>query len=213
MPNHKACPFCGIGTMHQTFQEDYDHLACKKHYPLSATNLKNLAPMCGPCNTKFKKDIDVLYDQSIRRPFAYPYTTVINVEFDYSKSIIPGTDKKTSKGHWKIEIIPNSDINKTWFTVFQIEKRYVMDYVQPKFDIWIDNFLDDIADNNISIPNVTTLKAELKKISKSWKSKRFIESNIIKGPLFDYLADCNNSIFYNSIMRRLGDKITKLKVA
>ena len=207
MPAHKACPFCGIGEMHQTFREDYDHLGPKKHYPLLAINLKNLVPMCGPCNTKFKGEVDVFYKNDARRTFAYPYTTELTINIDYSGSIIPETDLFHSDGLWKINFVPFNEINTTWFEVFQIERRYKNDYLIPKFETWVNDFIDDLVNYGINISNAEDLKRELNKTAERIGQKRFIHSNIIKAPLFNFLATCDNDIFYNSVLKMYTQKI------
>lgn len=207
MPAHKACPFCGVGEMHQTFREDYDHLCPKKHYPLVAINLKNLAPMCGACNTKFKGEVDVFYDNNIRRQFAYPYSTQLTINIDYNGSVIPETDINNSAGFWKINFLPNDPMNDTWFKVFQIEKRYRDDYLVPKFESWVNDFLDDLVSYGINIATYDDLKRELKNTAERIGQKRFIHSNIIKAPLFDYLASCENDIFYSSVLKMYTQKI------
>ncbi|WP_316795460.1 hypothetical protein [Pedobacter agri] len=209
MPAHKACPFCGVGEMHKTFREDYDHLCPKKHYPLLAINLKNLAPMCGPCNTKFKGEVDVFYDNKVRRQFAYPYSTQLTINIDYSGSIIPETDINNSVGFWKINFLPVAQVSTTWFEVFQIEKRYRDDYLVPKFESWVNDFIDDLVSYGININNSDDLKRELKSTADRIGQKKFIHSNIIKAPLFDYLASCENDIFYNSVMKMYVQKTNK----
>lgn len=206
MPAHKVCPFCGLGEMHQTFREDYDHLCPKKHYPLIAINLKNLAPMCGACNTKFKGEVDVFYENNVRRQFAYPYSTQLTINIDYNGSVIPETDINNSSGFWKINFLPNVSMNDTWLKVFQIEKRYKNDYLVPKFESWVNDFLDDLISYGINIDNYDDLKRELKNTAARIGQKRFIHSNIIKAPLFEYLASCENDIFYSSVLKMYTQK-------
>lgn len=213
MPSHKACPFCGIGEMHQTFREDYDHLAAKKIYPLLAINLANLAPMCNPCNTKFKGEIDIFYKKKVRRPFAYPYTTQILVTIDYTGSIIPETDYTNTKGLWKINYDPQNEINCTWYEVFKIEKRYREDYLEPKFDSWVNDFIDELIDFGVKLKDKSDLKKELIKTSKRLHERVFVHSNIIRAPLFDFLANCNNDIFYSTVLKMYTTKSNKRNAA
>lgn len=196
-----VCPFCGIEIMHQTFREDYDHLLPKSRYPLTAINLYNLAPMCSTCNKKAKGEVDVLYKDGVRRSFAYPYTTELNVELEFTGSIIPQTDINNESGVWFLTINPQEEKNTTWFEVFKIERRYIDDYMKF-FDSWTLDFIDSLIRINQEIKDAEQLKIELSLTAKLYKRRRFSNYNIIKAPLFDYLANCNNQIFYNSLLRK-----------
>lgn len=203
MPQDKVCPFCGIESMHQTFREDYDHLLPKSIYPLLSVNLQNLAPMCSICNEKAKKEIDILYKNGSRRSFAYPYTTELSFTLNFSGSIIPQTDLNNQQGSWHISVLPQSDINVTWFEVFNIERRYLDDYF--RFDIWTSDFVADLIRYNQNVENEEQLKCELLKTAKTYERYKLRHSNIIKAPLFYFLANCNNHIFYNSLLKEYNN--------
>ena len=196
----KVCPFCGLTKMHKTFQEDYDHLAPKSKYPLLAINIKNLAPMCHVCNTKFKKEIDIYYSNKIRRPFAYPYKTVLNIDIDFSGSIIDQSSISDISGSWKIKIVPNSPINETWVDIFQIEKRYKEDYLDVDFNDWIDEFIDSLIKDNVILKNSKDVINQLSLMADSLYTNRLTNCNIIKAPLFRFLSKSNFQVFYDSIL-------------
>ncbi|KAA6350922.1 hypothetical protein EZS27_001769 [termite gut metagenome] len=206
MPQNKVCPFCGVESMHQTFKEDYDHLLTKSIYPLLAINLQNLVPMCSVCNEKAKKEIDILYkNNGERRSFAYPYATEITISLDFTGSIIPQTDMNNEKGIWKLTINPQNENNMTWFEVFNIEERYTKDYLL--FDLWTDIFIDDLINSNKNPINENSLKTELLKVAQSYERRKFNNRNIIKAPLFSFLANCNNKIFYKGLIRAYNKRI------
>ncbi len=181
MPLDKICPFCGVENMHQTFREDYDHLLPKSIYPLLAVNLYNLAPMCSFCNEKAKKEQDILYKDDVRRSFAYPYTTELNINFSFTESIIPQTDINNDEGKWVLTINTDSEKNITWFEVFNIERRYIDDYL--KFDSWTMDFIYNLIKSNANIDNEEQLKTELLLTAQLFEKRRFSNCNIVKSPI------------------------------
>lgn len=205
---YKICPFCGVEMMHQSFREDYDHLAAKSLYPLLCVHPRNLVPMCNTCNTKAKKGKDVLYTiDGKRRTMVYPYLKYIKVSFDYTSSIIPQTDKKNMSGKWVINISPNNASTKNWNYIFNIETRYIVDFLTPSFDDWINDFIDDCVDHGIDLTQINLMQNEFATFAMKFKEKWFKHSNIIKGPLFDFLSKCNNQVFYNSVVWKYNKKI------
>ena len=202
----KICPFCGVTKMHKTYQEDYDHLAPKSKYPLLAINIKNLAPMCHQCNSKFKNEVDIYYENNHRRPFAYPYVSAIDIDIDFTGSVIDQTDVNNLKGVWSIRITPSTPINKTWVDVFQIEKRYKEDYLEEDFNDWIDEFIESLVRDNVVLTNNNDVKAQLLLISKSFSNNKLNNCNIIKAPLFKFLAESKLDSFYDSIIFKYNNK-------
>lgn len=206
---HKICPFCGLEIMHQSFREDYDHLAAKRHYPLVAVHPRNLAPMCHTCNSKNKGEKDVLCKpDGSRRKMIYPYSEHIDISFDYSGTILPQTDVNNQLGRWEINILPDDAITQDWNEIFGIKRRYKEDFLIPNFEEWINDFIKDCSVEGKDLTQSDIIVNELKLMSDSFKRKWYLHSNIIKGPLFDYLSICNNEIFYNSIK----DKYRKINI-
>lgn len=205
MPSHKSCPFCGINQMQKTYKPDYDHLAYKAKYPILAINMKNLVPMCSECNQKYKKQKDVFYKNGLRRSFLYPYQSSIDVELDFSQSIIPETDISNQEGLWKIDFLPKNEQTETWSDVFEIESRYVNDNLIPKFDKWTYGyFIEEILEKDIN--DFYDLKVELKKYSSRFLNMKLEDSNIIWGYLFLYLAECNNIVFYQTLLHEYNKR-------
>ncbi|MDD3319881.1 MAG: hypothetical protein PHS59_00340 [Paludibacter sp.] len=207
----KVCPFCGVELLHSSFREDYDHLAPKGVYPLFSINMRNLAPMCTFCNEKCKGEKDVFYEdrnKTKRRRFAYPYNMMVEIALDYSESILPETDYKYPEGYWKIKFNPDIDYVKTWLDIFQIENRYVTDYIIPNYFEWLDQFIFTISDKELIINEKNLLRTELSRYSNRLFKQPFLDTNIIKAPLFKYFADCENESFYTSLLRRIKTKIS-----
>lgn len=204
---YKVCPFCGIHPLHKTYREDYDHLAPKAIYPLVSINPKNLAPMCHDCNSKNKGPKDVLYlPNGNRRAFIYPYTHHIAVTINFENCIIPQTDNENPNGKWSIALNPDNDNTKNWDDIFNIKKRYLVDFIIPSYETWLKDFVSDCIEDNIDLNNIDTIKSELQRLGTRFRRKWYDQANIIKGPLFEYLANCENQLFYNSI-RRLFNRI------
>jgi hypothetical protein len=65
----RVCPFCGIEPFEAPglAREDLDHYLAISHYPFAGTNLRNLAPMGGKCNSAYKGVKDVLWDAAEHR--------------------------------------------------------------------------------------------------------------------------------------------------
>lgn len=197
---YKVCPFCGIHPLHKTFREDYDHLAPKAIYPLVSINPKNLAPMCHDCNSKSKGSTDVLYlKNGNRRAFIYPYTHHIEVRINFGNSIIPQTDNENPEGKWEIVLDPNNENTSNWDDIFNIKGRYLIDFVIPNYETWLKDFVADCIEDNIDLNDTNTIKSELQRLGRRFQRKWYEQANIIKGPLFEYLANSDNDLFYNSI--------------
>lgn len=203
---YKLCPFCGVEIMHKSYREDYDHLAAKSLYPFLAIHPKNLAPTCHSCNSKNKGEKDLIYKGSKRTKLIYPYTESLTILFDYEGSIIPQTDKANQSGVWKIKILPDDDITQNWNKIYGIKKRYIEDFIEPSFEDWINDFISDCIDSGKNLSKVDIITSELKMLSGIFNKKWYQHSNIIKGPLFDYLSRCNNTKFYNSIIEKYNKK-------
>jgi hypothetical protein len=204
---YKICPFCGVHPLHKTFREDYDHLAPKAIYPLVSVNPKNLAPMCHDCNSKNKGAKDILYlPDGRRRAFIYPYTQHIEVTINFENSIIPQTNVANPEGIWNISLNPNNESTANWDRVFNIKRRYLIDFVIPNYETWLRDFVTDCIEDNIDLNEVNTIKAELQRLGTRFQRKWYDQANIIKGPLFEYLANCDNDLFYNSV-RSLFNRI------
>ena len=205
---HKVCPFCGVEIMLSTFREDYDHLAPKRHYPLIAVHPKNLAPMCHTCNSKNKGEKDVLYNaDGERKAFLYPYSSELQVEFDYSTSTIPQTELDNPEGEWRILFDPDNDETRSWNDIFNIKRRYIEDFIEPDYEVWIDDFVNDCIEDGIALDSILTIKEELRRLYRRFKRKWYEQANIIKGPLFEFLCNCDNNLFYDSLIKVYNRKM------
>jgi len=204
---HKVCPFCGVEKMHKSFQEDYDHLAAKKHYPIVAIHMKNLAPMCHTCNSKNKGEKDVLHnDDMTRRTFIYPYSKTYAVTLDFANCIIPQTNVHIPTGSWEIGLLPQNPVTNNWDRVFGIKKRYREDYLEANFEDWLEEFIDGLIYSGIAINTEQEVIDQLNRWSTDLEGKKFLNTNFIKAPLFNFLSGCGIGIFYKSLLVRFNQK-------
>lgn len=207
VPDSKICPFCGINQLAnpKAYRTDYDHLAFKGNYPMSAINLENLAPSCNECNQKYKFTTDVFYDDDNRidrRIFVYPYRNFVNVKIDFSRSILPNTDASNLAGQWEIDFIPNDMRTNTWNEVYSIKTRYVDEVLAVDYKNWIYNFIDEYKNRNIN--SNSELKKCFIKQFKRYHFNRLQKRYIIKSSFYRYLYKCNNQAFYDQVIKQLN---------
>lgn len=209
LPDHKCCPFCGLVSFDRVYKADYDHLLPKSKYPQLAVNMRNLAPMCNTCNQKVKKSTDILIETGTRRKFANPYKTVIDIEFDFSNSSLPGSKKV----EWKLDYRPKNELNRTWMKVFDIRKRYLDNLLEKKYLLWMDGFVTNCIVHSVDISTRAKLKKAMLNESKRYFDNIFVNQNIVRAPLFKQLAESNDSPFYNTIITLYKAKKKKIKAA
>lgn len=202
----KTCTFCGINQLPnpESYRADYDHLAFKGLYPISTINLKNIAPSCSECNSKFKLQKDILYSDDLvtRRVSNYPFKSFIDVQIDLSGSILPQT-VGNEKGTWNLNILPNNRFTVTWEYIYNIRHRYIKEVLDVDYNTWIGQFKKELRDYNITINNYIEIKEHFLKHSQRYQEDRLQKRYIVKSSLFRYLNTCDNEIFYNQIITEL----------
>lgn len=201
----KVCPFCGVEQIQMPHyaRQDYDHMLNQGHYPFSAVNMNNLAPMGDQCNRTYKGGKDVLYNGVNRRYYAYPYSTFYNIEVLLDGSVLPDRDVNF-KGTWVINFAPNNNFVSTWADVFEIRYRYGEFILSTHFDSWIDHFISNIKARAIAVNSNAELIAQLEIDANLYLERPQLEFNIVKGGLFRFLANCNDLAFYTSIINRIN---------
>lgn len=198
---HKICPFCGVHPMHNTFKEDYDHLAPKSLYPLLSVNPENLAPMCMDCNRNNKGPKDVLYTVGgVRRMFVHPYSRHIQVVLNFEGSVIPQTDIQNDDGNWRITFNPDTEDTNNWNEIFNIKTRYLDDFIKPNYEQWLHDFVADCIEDGIDLRDENNIRAQLSSAARKFNRKWYEQANIIKGPLFEFLVNSNNEVLFSSII-------------
>ena len=89
----RYCPYCNaetVGTARMSggdFVSDIDHIFPKSVYPLLSLSLYNLVPACNRCNSRFKKEYDMLagWNGIGDIPALHPYVHHVckHIRFDY----------------------------------------------------------------------------------------------------------------------------------
>lgn len=141
------CPFCGLYPIDSQYvhtRDAYDHYLPKSKYPFSTINFKNLAPICGKCNSSgYKGSKDPLYDTNgNRRKAFYSYNSnsyTIEIKIDLNSVDI----EKLTPQDITIILGPASLVEElnTWNELFVIDERYKAECcIDAKS--WISEILD-----------------------------------------------------------------------
>lgn len=203
----KTCAFCGINQLPdpRSYRADYDHLAFKGDYPISAVNVKNIAPACTECNQRYKNSKNVFYsddERTVRRLFNYPFTHSINVEIDFSGSILPYTDIRNENGVWNLNFKPNNGFVTTWNEIYQIKDRYIREVLNVDYKIWIGEFVDEMKGRGVN--DTGQLKSYFIKHFRRYAKNKLQKRYLVKSSLFKYFYKCNDASFYEQIIKQLN---------
>lgn len=206
----KTCAFCGINQFPnpESYRADYDHLAYRGMYPITSINLKNIAPSCSECNTKFKLQKDIFYedDNITRRVSNYPYKSSIEVVINLHGTTLPHTDHGvSSKGNWVINFIPDNEFTKTWETIYELKHRYAKEVLEVDFNTWIGQFKKELRQYEIKIVDNNELKKYFNLHYERYNEDRLQKRHIVKSALFKYLNECNNVNFYNQVTKEINN--------
>lgn len=206
--DNKTCTFCGINQLPnpQSYRADYDHIAYKGLYPISSINLKNIAPSCSECNTKFKLQKDIFYenDNTTRRVSNYPYANFIDVQIDFTGTILPQTVLGNENGTWNLNFLPNNGFTSTWDDLYNIKERYITEVLQVDFKTWLGHFKKELKQYNIFINNHDEIKNYFLKHYERYNEERLQKRYIVKSSLFKYFNECENEVFYNQLIAEIN---------
>lgn len=137
----KICAFCGVTPLDHFSKprEHADHYLPKSQFPFCSSNLKNIAPMCGRCNTAYKKEKVVIYSDSSGnfRKASDPYSGPV---FLIDLKSTPPYAGGTRHPDWKIDFTGSSEQAETWDDVFNIRSRYRDSVLNPSFSGWVQDF-------------------------------------------------------------------------
>lgn len=139
----KKCPFCGsepfdalVDGLHR---EDEDHYLARVHYPLAATNLRNLVPMGGKCNERYKGQDNVISDGGRRRRAIDPYGAITAaVSLINSQPL----DKSDMTPRWIVDLLPDIEEVHTWESIFSVKKRIKESQLIPYYDGWLAELIE-----------------------------------------------------------------------
>ena len=189
----KICPFCGLERLKHPNQPrpDLDHYLPISRYPFAGTNLRNLVPMGGDCNSAFKGQIDVVFDAvtKMRRRCCDPYSgPVFSVSLDGS-NLFEGDGTISLLPGWDIALLGGAnDTAATWGSIFQIRRRYA-DILNEEYHSWIDHFGRWCADNRsgIELTDVASVISALRQYSETILQEGVADTNFLKRATFRML--------------------------
>lgn len=130
------CPYCGLFNLdgeHDVTRDAYDHFLPKATYPFNSVNFRNLAPMCGKCNSGYKLQKDPVCHLdpikrktgNTRRKAFYSYAAV-HPRIEVSMSVNTKNSQDIQPEEIAISLTaPGKDEEvESWREVFGIEQRY-----------------------------------------------------------------------------------------
>ena len=144
--DERLCPFCGLSYLRAPTAPRHalDHYMPISLYPFVGADLRNLSPMCDECNSSFKKQIDILYDEENNRtPCVDPYAgPTFKISLINSEAFEGEIEKGIRLPKWKIDILGGTDkLSDNWNRIFQIKKRYERDILNSEFRSWLEHFV------------------------------------------------------------------------
>jgi len=121
-------------------REALDHYLVEEKYTFAAVNLRNLVPMGGKCNSRYKLATDIRKrgDNTHRRAFD-PYNAPgVAISLDES---VPFAGPGGIVPAWQIDFDLNSEEVETWNDVFSLRERLIRDEMNEKdFKGWLREF-------------------------------------------------------------------------
>lgn len=140
----RFCPFCGIERFDAPHpdmpREALDHYLAISKYPIFGAHLRNLVPMCGKCNSRFKLAADMLeWPDGTARKCADPYAgQTVTISLLNSRPF--GGTGNGNLPHWDIQFVPDVEEFETWDAVFRIRFRYEHNVLNADYRDWVEDF-------------------------------------------------------------------------
>lgn len=198
------CPFCGIDRFDAPQpgmpRHPLDHYLAISLYPIFGSDLKNLVPMCGRCNSSFKLAADMLLSVDGRpRPCLDPYGGQI-ARVSLADSEPFGGEQNGRLPKWKIDFYPALEVFETWDEVFSIRFRYEKSLLDAEYTSWLSDFAGWVKMSGMPMSN----SAEISEALRRWASlcPELRDQGFLKRPVFEMLA--------NSVLRTdaVGIRVT-----
>jgi hypothetical protein len=184
------CPFCGYEYFDGPGapREPLDHYLAKSKYPFAAVNPRNLVPMGGKCNSKYKLAKDILYkEDGTRRKVVDPYNCKsIQLSLKNSKPF-EGNHAIFPLPLWLIEFEPITEELSTWDSVFDIKQRYQRDVLDADFMSMLREFSIYCMDRKVRAELQEEVIQALKNFSDYWKEMGMKDKAFIKAAVFEML--------------------------
>ncbi len=144
--NHgvRICPYCGLDYFQPvgTKRSALDHLMPISKYPFVSADFKNLPPTCHSCNSLYKLDQDILFDEAgARRPCSDPYAgPVYRLNLNGSAFGEGNEVQGFILPRWQIHFDgPTAQQAETWDAVYKIKSRLVSN-LDADLLSWVKHF-------------------------------------------------------------------------
>lgn len=142
----RICPFCGLGHFRAPGapRNALDHYMPISRYPFVGADLRNLPPMCSECNSDFKGNKDILFDELGQRqqcvdPYNGPFFSVSLAD---SLLFAGSVQDALHLPIWNINFFGGTqEIAENWDRVFKIRERYKRDVLDAEFRSWLQHFV------------------------------------------------------------------------
>lgn len=186
----RVCPFCGCEMFEAPGapQEDLDHYIPRSKYPFAAANLRNLPPMGGRCNKRYKQAQDPLRRANgLRRRACDPYSAV-GVTVSLDNSLVDEVTAGPVVAEWMIEFDPTNEVVETWDEVFHIKERWSRDVLdQTTFNQWLGDFRNYCLTAGLQISNDTDVRDAVERYEQYVSGSGFREQAFLKAAVFRFL--------------------------
>lgn len=191
---YRVCPFCGIERLDAPLmpREDLDHYLPIAIYPFAGSNLRNLSPMGGRCNSSFKHTADVIFDATgARRRCSDPYSgPSFQISLKASQPFEGQMVNLIKCPLWVIEIEgDDADAAATWDNVFSIRERYVASHLNPEFRDWVSHFARWCVRSGTAVTNTGEAVAALSNYVEITIQEGLADSAFLKRAVFSMLRD------------------------
>jgi len=191
---YRVCPFCGIERLDAPSMpcEDLDHYLPIAIYPFAGSNLKNLSPMGGRCNSSFKHIADIIFDAAgLRRRCSDPYN---GPSFQISlKDSLPFEGQMVNLvrcPQWIVDIEgDDADAATTWDDVFSIRERYIASHLNPEFRDWVAHFAKWCVRSGTAVTDTPEAVAALSNYVNITIQEGLADSAFLKRAVFSMLRD------------------------
>ena len=191
---YRVCPFCGVERLDAPLspREDLDHYLPIAIYPFAGSNLRNLSPMGGRCNSSFKHTADVIFDAAgMRRRCSDPYSgPSFQISLKDSQPFEGQMVNLIRCPQWIIEIEgDDADAAATWDNVFRIRDRYIASHLNPEFRDWVSHFARWCVRSGRAVTNTAEAVAALTDYVEITIQEGLADSAFLKRAVFRMLRD------------------------
>ncbi len=143
----RLCPYCGLNYFRAPGAPRHalDHFMPISRYPFVGSDLRNLPPVCDECNSRFKRNCDVLFDnRRQRRRCSYSYAgPTYHVQLSASVLFAGNEVNGFRLPQWKIKLAGGPpEQAETWDAIYRVRERYSRDVLDADFLSWIEQFAD-----------------------------------------------------------------------